>query len=783
MGQPRTGVYVCGCQGEISKRIDLHQLAATMAKKKGVALCREHESLCSLQGLQLIEDDLRSGEIDRVVILACSPRRHEETFKAILRKAGISEYLLETSNLREQCAWVHEEAKQAYKKAAILAQMSLARSRWLEPLEPLRFTATRRVLVVGGGIAGLSASLDLAEAGVEVVLVEREAFLGGRAAQLYRYFPRLCPPGCGIDYILQKIRSNSKIELTTLTEVKSLSGGPGNFEVTLLQKPRYVMPDRCTACGNCAPLCPADRKDHFDFGLSQTKAIYLPKGFPHPQSYVIDPDRCLGQECSLCRQACPVQAIDLEESPRERTIKVGSIIVATGWDPFDARLVEQFGYQQYPDVINNMEFERLVSPSGPTGGKLVRLSNGQPVKRIAFIQCVGSRDKNHLPYCSKVCCTVTLKQIKYVREFAPEAQIFVFYMDMRATGEYEEMYRLAQEESQALFIRGIPSRVIEDINSHDLILQAEDTLSGQMVKIGADMVVLATGMTPNQEFRQLGERVGLPLEMGAFASGHLQCFPFESRRAGIYAAGTSQEPMDASSAIKSAAGAAMKALVSLPEEIVIRPTVPVLDKTKCDKCKRCMEECPFGAWGWDDAGYPSPNLLQCRQCGICQGGCPMKVIALKHSTVKQTASMVEAFDPSFLGEREPTILAFLCYNDAYPAVDAACEKGLTYPANLVAIRVPCAGSLNVALVADALAGGADGIIVAGCASDQCHFVRGSDLAKTRLQNMQETLQRMMLEAQRVKWLTLNITDTEGFVRTINDFVAELRRLGPNPFKG
>ena len=781
MGQPRIGVYLCGCQGEISQRVDLGQLATALAKKKGVALCREHECLCRPDGWQLIQNDLGRGEIDRVVILACSPRRHEETFKRALREVGANEYLLEICNLREQCAWVHEEAK-AYKKALLLAQMSLARSRWLEPLEPLRFPATRRVLVVGGGIAGLSASLDLAEAGVEVVLAEKEAFLGGRVAQLHRYFPRLCPPSCGLDYILQKVRSNPRIRVHTLTELKEISGGPGNFEATLLHKPRYVIPDRCTLCGNCVSACPAQREEPFDFGLCQTKAIYLPKGFPHPQTYVIDPDSCLGQECSLCQQTCPVQAIDLKESPREEIIKVGSILLATGWDPYEARQVEQFGYGHYPDVITNLEFERLASPSGPTTGKLVRLSDAKPVRSIAFVQCVGSRDRNHLPYCSKICCTVTLKQIQYVRELAPEAQIFVFYMDLRATGEYEEMYRLAQEEGQALFVRGIPSRIIEDARSRDLILQAEDTLSGQTIEVRADMVVLATGMTPNREFHHLAERIGLPLETPVFAPGHLQCFPYESRRTGVYLAGAAQEPMDASSAIKSAAGAAMKAMISLQEEIFVRPTIPVLDKNKCDKCKRCMEECPFGAWDWDETGYPSPNLLQCRQCGICQGGCPMKVISLKHSTVKQAASMVEAVDPSFLGDKEPVILAFLCYNDAYPAVDAAHEKGLTYPPNVITIRVPCAGSLNVALVADALAGGIDGILIAGCASDQCHFVRGSDLAKMRLQNVQETLQRMRLEPQRVKWLTLNITDTEGFVRTVNDFLAELRRLGPNPFK-
>ncbi|MEW6545737.1 MAG: hydrogenase iron-sulfur subunit [Bacillota bacterium] len=776
------GIYVCQCNGQVSTIIDTARLADTMRRARGVAISVDHPCLCSPSGVELIKRGISEGNIDRIILAGCSPRVHEETFKRAVQEAGLNQHLVERCNIREQCAWPHAgEPEAAARKARVLLGMSLARVRLLEALMPVKYPSVNRALVLGAGIAGLSAAADLAAAGVEVAVVEKQPYVGGRVVGFHKYFPRMCPPQCGVDFLLQKLRADPRVTFYTQAELEGIAGCPGNFQVDLVIRPRFVAPERCTACGVCADVCPVQVPNPFDFGRSARKAVYLPHAMAYPRSHVVDRAKCL-PGCDSCSKICPTGAICLEQQEDRVRINVGAVLVATGWEPFEASLVEQYGYGRYPDVVTNVEFERLASPNGPTGGRMVRLSSGEPIKSIAFLQCVGSRDSEHLPYCSQICCTVTLKQIAYVREACPDASIYVFYMDMRAVGDYELMYRDAQERLGATFIRGNPSEVVEDPRSKQLVVRAEDTLSGRQVQFLADMVVLATGMKPDPGLGKILHALDLSPEGTQFAGGHVQCFPFELQRTGIYAAGSCQGPMDVATAVKSAGGAAMKAMPVLRGEIEIPPAVPVIDKTKCDKCKRCMEECPFGAWYWDDTGYPAPDLAKCRQCGICQGGCPMRAISLKNFTIKQVASMIEAVDASFPGKEQPVVLAFLCANDAYPCADLAGQKGYSYPPNVLSIRVPCAGSVNVAWVTDALTSGIDGVIICGCSADQCHFVRGSDLARTRLENMRETLQRMLIEPERVRMATLAINDPEAYVRLLQEFVTDLRRLGPSPFK-
>ncbi|MBI4785896.1 MAG: hydrogenase iron-sulfur subunit [Chloroflexi bacterium] len=791
------GLYICQCNGQVSKTIDTAALTGAFAKAKGMAVCAEHSAWCSAEGIARIRQNIQDGVIDRVVIAGCSPRAHGETMARALEEAGLNRYLVEFCNLREQCAWVHaDDAARATQKAKTLIGMSLARTRGLEPLAPIKYPAVNRVLVIGGGIAGLSAAQDLAAAGVEVVIAEKQAYLGGKVIGFHKYFPRLCPPQCGVDFMTTRLQ-NSRVDIHTETEVESIAGSPGNFKVNLVKRPRYVDLERCTACGECAAVCPVERENTFDLGLSKsatqsviarsgrvsdrrrcdeamTKAIYLPFDLAYPRAYVVDRARCPA-DCELCAKHCPIGAVRLDQKEERFSVHVGSIIAATGAEQYDASRIERYGYGRHANVVTNLEFERLASRNGPTGGQLVRLSDGKPIKRIAFIQCVGSRDIEHLPHCSQICCTVTLKQIGYVREADADAQVWVFYMDMRAIGEYELMYKEAQEKHGAIFVRGNPFEVVEKPLSKELVVRAEDTLSARPVEVNVDLVVLATGLKPNASLEALVS--GLE-----GTAGHAQCSPYELRRTGIYAAGSCQGPTDVQTAVKSAGGAAMKAMAVLRQEIEISPTIPVVDKNKCDKCKRCMEECPFDAWYWDDTGYPAPDLLKCRQCGTCQGGCPMRVISLKNFTIKQGAAMIQAINSSFAGKGQPTILAFLCANDAYPAADLAGQKRYTYPANVVNIAAPCAGSINVAWVTDALSNGIDGVMIAGCKSDQCHYARGSDLAQTRLSNMQETLKRMMVEPERVKIVNLGITDAQPYAQCIQEFVADLQRLGPSPFK-
>ncbi|MGI9860845.1 FAD-dependent oxidoreductase [Moorella naiadis] len=779
MSGPQIGLYLCQCWGEIGRWVDMEGLAKTMGKKKGVSVCRVHEAWCSRDGLEVISQDIREGKVDRVVLAGCSPREKEGIFRQAIEAAGLNPYLLERCNLREQCAWPHrDDVKTAYLKAVNLINMALARSRRGEPLTPLDFAARKTVLVVGAGIAGLSAALDLAAAGVEVMVAEKEAFIGGKVAKFYRYFPRQCPPSCGLEYLTAEIKKTPLITIYTLTEVSDIAGGPGNFQVQLRQRPRYVDIGACTACGKCAEVCPAEGSWNGPLPAAG-KAISLPGGFAYPLAYVLDKEACRGADCNLCAAACPAGAINLNAVEQEFSWEAGAIIWSTGWRPYDARLLDIFGYGRWANVITNLEFERLAAPDGPTKGKLLRPSDGRPVKRVAFIQCAGSRDINHLPYCSQVCCAVTLKQVQYVRELAPEAESYVFYMDLRATGEYEAMYRRVQEEGMATFIRGNPAAVEEEPSSGRLTILAEDTLAGEAVRLeDLDLVVLAVGMQPEAGPERFIENIA----GWEFPSGHVQCFPFETQRRGIYVAGCAHSPMDVSAAVRSAAGAAMKAMTVIGGDFTVAPTVPVVDKNKCDKCKRCMEECPFDAWGWDETEYPAPDLRKCRQCGICEGGCPLGVISLRNFTIKQLTAMVEAIDMGFLGREEPVVVAFLCANDAYPAADQAGRKGRRYPPNILAIPVPCAGAVNMKVVVEALTAGADGVLVGGCPSDQCHYRQGSDLAATRLANVGETLQRMAIEPERVRLVRLKADDDSLFVTEAERFVAELRALGPSPLK-
>jgi len=776
------GLYFCQCHGEISRTVDTARLASVLSRARGVAVCREHPCLCGADGLAIMQRDVRDGTVDRIVLAGCSPRVHQETFTAALEAAGLNRYMVERCNLREQCAWPHaDDPATATGKARNLVLMSLAKARLLEPLVPLTFPAVERALVLGAGVAGLSAALDLAAAGVEVVVAEKEPYLGGHVAGFHRYFPRNCPPMCGVDFMVERLRADTKVSLHTCAEMTEITGSPGNYQVEMVKRPRYVSPEKCTACGECAGVCPISRSDRLGQGLGSTRAAYLPHPLAQPRAYVIDREACL-EGCDLCSRACPTGAIDLAQQEERFALRVGSVVVATGWESYDASLVEQYGYGRLANVVTNLELERLASPNGPTGGKLLRPSDGRPASRVAFLQCVGSRDLNHLPYCSQICCAVTLKQVGYVREALPEAEITVFYMDLRAVGEYEQMYREAQEQHRALFIRGNPSEVVQDPRSGDAIVRAEDTLSGRQVEVKADLVVLAVGMRPSRGLERLFPSLQPSSGGWDFASGHTQCFPFEMRRSGIYPAGSCQGPMDVSTATRGASGAAMKAMATLKGRVEVRPTVPVVDKAKCDKCKRCMEECPVEAWYWDETGYPAPDLLKCRQCGICQGGCPMRVISLKNFGIKMVANAIQALDPSFAGKGEPVLLALLCANDAYPAADLAGQKRHAYPPNVVTMPVPCAGSVNVAWVADALTNGVDGVLIAGCKSDQCHFFHGSDLARTRLDNMRETLKRMMIEPDRVRMANLGIADDAAYVELVTGFLSDLRGLGPSPFK-
>lgn len=403
-----------------------------------------------------------------------------------------------------------------------------------------------RILVIGGGFSGLTTAVDAAETGAEVIVIEKNPYLGGRVAQLNKYFPKLCPPICGLEINFRRIKTNANITFYTMAEVENISGGPGNYNVAVKVSPRYVN-DNCVACNACSEACPAQRPNEYNFGMDKTKAAYLPFNQAFPQKYVIDSKYCKGDCGKACKDACKYNAIDLDMKPETINLNVGSIVVATGWNPYDANKLDLLGFGKVKNVITNMMMERLASPTGPTAGKILRPSDGRPAQNIAFVQCAGSRDENHLPFCSYICCLASLKQTTYIREQNPESKATIFYIDIRTPGKYEKFYWKVKEDQNVSFIKGKVADIVQDVGSDDVVVTAEDMLTGKKVKMKFDMVVLATGMEPSGASMKIA---GVNYNENGFAL----------QGAGIYSAGCTKNPMDVARSAQDSTSAALKAI-------------------------------------------------------------------------------------------------------------------------------------------------------------------------------------------------------------------------------
>jgi quinone-modifying oxidoreductase subunit QmoA len=414
-------------------------------------------------------------------------------------------------------------------------------------------SGNKAILVIGGGISGITAAVEAAEVGHPVILVEKRPYLGGRVAQLSQYFPKLCPPYCGLEINFKRIKNNPRLTYMPLTEVESIAGTEGDFQVTLRSTPRFVN-ERCTACGKCTEVCPVERPDEFNYGLGTTKAIYLPHSMAFPMMYAIDGSVCEGKSCAKCVEVCSYNAIDLDMEAETKEIEAAAIVVATGWEPYNAEQIDYYGFGKHSNVINNVQMERLAAANGPTEGKILRPSDNKEVRSIAFVQCAGSRDENYLPFCSTVCCMASLKQSSYVREQYPEAKIHIFYIDIRSPGRLEDFYQKIQGDPEVVLTKGKVARIEEEPQSRDLIVEAEDIAAGGISKVRVDMVVLATGMPSAIRHTPFPHNVTKDEDGFAAVGPQVE---------GIYATGCARKPMDVSSSVKDATGAALKAIQSL----------------------------------------------------------------------------------------------------------------------------------------------------------------------------------------------------------------------------
>ncbi len=537
----RIGVFICHCGTNISATVDVEKVAEMAVGLPRVKFATTYRYMCSEPGQNLIKQAVKEHNLDRIVVASCSPSLHEKTFRKCVEAAGLNPYQMEMANIREQCSWVHHDKEEGTKKAIDLVKMAVAKVRKDVPLKRMRIPVEKKVLVIGGGIAGIQAAIDVAMAGFKVVLVEREPSIGGRMARFDKTFPTLDCAACILTPKMVTVSQDDNITLYTYSEVEKVSGYVGNFEVKIRKRARSVDMEKCTGCGICYGKCPTKVPSEFDMGLGKRKSIYVPFPQAVPNVPVIDRESCLyftRGKCKICQKVCPPEAIDYEQEDEVVEEKFGAIIVATGFTLFDHSVYGEYGYGKLKNVVTGLHFERMANASGPTGGKIIRPSDGREAKDVVFIQCVGSRDDHKgVPYCSRLCCMYTAKQALLLKEHNPEAQAYVFYIDIRAAGKnYEEFVRRVQEEYGAVYLRGRVSRIFEKDDM--LVVRGADTLSGAQIEIKADLVVLASGLIAQPDARKVAQMLGISYDKNnLFTEAHPKLAPVETVTAGIFLTG------------------------------------------------------------------------------------------------------------------------------------------------------------------------------------------------------------------------------------------------------
>ena len=653
--KPRIGVYICHCGANIADTVDVEAVTEFAQGLDSVVVARNYRFMCSEPGQNVIKEDIENLQLDRVVVAACSPQMHEPTFRRVCEEAGVNRYLFQMANIREQCSWVTHDKEQATKKAKALVAAAVRRVALQEPLEVRKAPVTPAALVVGGGIAGIQAALDIAEAGHKVYLVEREPSIGGHMMQLDKTFPTLDCSACILTPRMAQVRSHPSIELMTYSEVVEVSGYVGNFKVKIRRKPRYVDESKCTGCGVCSEKCPWTADSEFDMGLGKRKAIYTPFPQAVPNVPVIDTERCVyfrKGTCRACEKFCEAKAIDFEQTEKVVEVEVGAIIVATGYDSFDPTPIYQYGYKRLDNVITGLEFERLCNASGPTGGRIV-LSGGREPESVAIIHCVGSRDRNYHEYCSKVCCMYSMKFAHLIRE-STAAKVYEFYIDLRSAGKgYEEFYNRVLDEG-VIFVRSHPPEVVSEDGK--LIIECEDTLAGCQSCIAVDMVILSTALEPRADAGEVARLFSLSRSAdGFFLEKHPKLAPVATMTDGVFVVGCAQGPKDIPETVAQASAAAAAVLAMFARgTIEIEAATAVVDQELCSGCGICGSLCPYNAISFlEDRKVAEINDILCKGCGVCVAACPAGAITGRHFTDKQILAEIEGL----LADVKPPLVA------------------------------------------------------------------------------------------------------------------------------
>jgi heterodisulfide reductase subunit A len=783
----RIGVFVCHCGLNIAGTVDIKQLVEYSRNIPDVVFVKDNRYTCADPGQEEIRKAIRENKLNRVVIAACSPRMHEATFRRTVSEAGLNPFLYEMANIREFASWCHSSTPQeATERAKDSIRMAVAKARLMMPLQTIEVPVTNTALVVGGGIAGICASLDLAEMGYKVYLVEKGESIGGRMAALDKTFPTLDCSICIEGPKMVDVGRHKNIQIIANADLVKVDGYIGNYRVRIRKNPRFVISERCTGCGECKEACPIEYPNEWDMNLGTRKAISLPFDQAVPLVYTINRDYCI--ECFKCVDACGARAaINFEQVPEEIIVDVGAIIVATGSDiylPYDMPLL---GYGKYPNVLTSMEFERLILAAGPTGGKVIRSSDGRKPRSVAFVLCVGSRDKKKYPYCSSSCCMFTLKHAIQLKEkYKKDIEVTIFYMDIRSPGKgYEDFYDRARERG-VNFIRGRVSRIEENPKTHNLLLYSEDSNLGVPVEVEAEMAVLATAAIPQKGSDEVARILNVSRGAdGFFMESHPKLKPMDAPTDGVFFAGTCQGLKDIPYSVSQGSGAASRAatVISKPKW-KIEPIVSMIDAAKCrnqtSKCGVCEDKCPYGAIRVEENKAAQVITASCHGCGTCVSECPQNAITQMHFTDAQIMAQIHA---ALERDPEDKILAFLCNWCSYAGADLAGTSRFEYPPTVRTIRVMCSGRVANRFILEALRLGAGTVVVGACHLPyDCHNINGNYRMKARTDALKPMLEKLGLSPQRFRVEYVSAAEGVHYSELMREIDAQMKVLGKDKIK-
>ena len=658
----RIGVFVCHCGTNIAATVDVKAVAEALGREPSVVLSKEYQYMCSESGQNLIKDAIREHGLTGIVVCSCSPRMHEATFRKTATAAGLNPYMVEIANIREQCSWIHKNIEEATEKAIILGRAAIAKVLLNAPLTAGESPVVKRALVIGGGIAGIQTALDIAEAGYEVDIVEKNPTIGGKMTQIDKTFPTLDCAACILTPKMVDCAQHEKIKIYSYSEVEAVSGFVGNFSVKIKRKARYVDETKCTGCGLCTEKCPVKNvPNEFNMGMDNRRAIYIPFAQAVPKIATIDADHCnmlKNGKCGVCAKVCSVGAIDYKQKDTIIEEKYGAIVVATGFNPIKVDKYDEYAYSQSKDVITSLEFERLTNAAGPTSGTLLRPSDGKHPHTIVFVQCVGSRctPEKGKTYCSKICCMYTAKHAMLTREKYPDTDVYVFYIDVRTPGKnFDEFYRRAVEDYGVHYIKGAVGKVVPRADG-TLDVQASDLIMNEQIHIKADLVVLAAAIEPDKSACPLATMLTASMDTNDFfTEAHAKLRPVESPTAGIFLSGACQGPKDIPETVSQASACAVKVVGLLhKDKLTCNPCVAHSDELMCNGCGQCANVCPYGAISYSEKEFRIPdrttkmrrvayvNPAVCQGCGACTVTCPSTAMDLYGFSNEQIMAEVDA---------------------------------------------------------------------------------------------------------------------------------------------